>query len=157
MRALSKWGGGACLFVGTMLCGATPAAAQLHALVDPPASADAAKQGVEVFLLNEGSAAQPAQGPAELEVVARDGARLRLVAAPDGEGPVAPGAFARVHYRLAAAAPTSAPVTVADVAPGATEQPSRTSRGTTSAFLDRLHPYATPRVRPPASRRRSAG
>jgi outer membrane phospholipase A len=33
-------------------------------------------------------------------------------------------------------------VAVAAVAPSATEQPSRTSRGTTSAFLDRLHPYA---------------
>ncbi|MEG3145602.1 phospholipase A [Sphingomonas sp. RT2P30] len=142
MRALSIFGVGACLLASTALCGATPAAAQLRPLLDPPASADAAKQGVEVFLLNESSAAQPALGPAELEVMARDGMHLRLVAAPDGEGPVAPGAFARVHYRLAAAAPTSAPVAVAAVAPGATEQPNRTSRGTASGFLDRLHPYA---------------
>ncbi len=142
MRALSISGGAACLLVGVVLCGATPAAAQLRPLVDPPASADAAKQGVEVFLLNEGSVAQPAQGPAELEVVARDGTHLRLVAAPDGEGAVAPGAFARVRYRLATAAPTPAPVVAAAGAPSGTEQPSRTSRGTASGFLDRLHPFA---------------
>ena len=75
----------------TLVCAATPAAAQLRPLLDPPASADTAKDGVDVFLLNEGSASQPAQGPAEMDVVAKDGTRLRLVAAPDGEAPVAPG------------------------------------------------------------------
>lgn len=147
MRALSISGGAACLLVGTMLCGATPAAAQLRPLVDPPASADAARQGVEVFLLNEGRTALPAMGPAELEVIAKDGARLRLVAAPDGEAAIAPGGFARVHYRLAASAAAPVAVTIAAPPPSAatsdaTEQPSRTSRGTASGFLDRLHPFA---------------
>jgi len=125
---------------------ATPAAAQLRPLLDPPASADAAKDGVEVFLLNEGAAPQPAQGPAEMDVVAKDGAHLHLVAAPDGEAPVAPGAFARVRYRLAAAA-AAPPVAVATAAPAAApsragERSSATSAGTSSGFLDRLHGYA---------------
>jgi hypothetical protein len=142
MRALFTFVIGSAGAAGATFFIAAPAAAQLRPLLDPPASADAAKQGVEVFLLNEGSAAQPAQGPTELEVVARDGTHLRLVAAPDGEGAVAPGAFVRVRYRLAAAAPMPAPVVAAAVPGSATEQPSRTSRGTASAFLDRLHPYA---------------
>ena len=76
---------------------ATPAMAQLRPLFDPPASADAARDGVEIFLLNEGNVPLPAHGPAEIETVARDGAHLRLIAAPDSKAPVAPGAFARVH------------------------------------------------------------
>jgi phospholipase A1 len=117
---------------------ATPAAAQLRPLLDPPGSVEAAKDGVDVFLLNQGTTPAPAHGPAEIEVVAKDGAHLRLVAPPDGEGPVAPGAFARVTYRLAAATSPAPPATASPVA----EQPSPASRGTASAFLDRLHPYA---------------
>ncbi|MFA5966830.1 MAG: phospholipase A [Sphingomonas sp.] len=152
MRARLNIAIGSIVFASAAVCAAAPAAAQLRPLVDPPASAEAAKGGVEVFLLNEGSAPQPATGPATLDVVAQDGARLRLIAAPDGEGPVAPGAFARVHYRLAAVAAVSPPASaaataIATVAPPvassvADEQPSTTSRGTASAFLDRLHPYA---------------
>lgn len=143
---------------------AQPAAAQLRPLVEPPASAESARGGVDVFLLNEGAAPAPAQGPAEIETIARDGSRLRLVAAPDGEGPVAPGTFARVHYRLAAAAPATAPVAapVASVpAQGQTaalaqaakmlddhraaphaETVVTTSAGTSGAFVDRFHAYA---------------
>ena len=86
-----------------MLALSTPATAQLRPLVDPPASAQAAQHGVEVFLLNEGSASVPAEGPAEIETVAKDGTRLRLIIAPDTVLTVQPGAFARLHYRLAAA------------------------------------------------------
>jgi hypothetical protein len=133
---------------GALACIATPAAAQLRPLLDPPASAEAAQAGVEVFLLNRGATPAPAQGPAEIEVVAKDGTHLRLIAAPDGEAPVAPGAFARVTYRLAAATPPAPATATATAAPPAAvpsvvaEQPSRTSRGTTSGFFDRLHPYA---------------
>jgi len=136
----------------------TPAAAQLRPLVEPPASAAAAQGGVEVFLLNEGSQPAAAEGPAEIETTARDGSHLRLVAAPDGEGPVAPGGFARVHYRLAAATLASPPPTMASAppragtaalseaakTPGGT-RPAETivtsSHGTSGAFVDRFHPY----------------
>jgi phospholipase A1 len=147
MRALFNNAIGSIMLASAALCAASPAAAQLRPLVEPPASAEAAKNGVAVFLLNETGVAQPALGPAELEVMARDGARLRLIAAPDGEATVAPGAFARVHYRLAAATAAAPAPVVAAVAPlpaasVPAEQPSRSSRGTTSAFLDRLQPYA---------------
>lgn len=136
---------------------ATPAGAELRPLVEPPASADAARGGVDVFLLNEGAQPAPAQGPAEIETIARDGSHLRLIAAPDGEGAVAPGGFARVHYRLAAAAP--APVALAGAAPRSQDavsaaaprlpddRPARetiatTSAGTSGAFVDRFQAYA---------------
>ncbi|PTS91039.1 phospholipase, partial [Sphingomonas sp. HMWF008] len=94
MRGLYLLGGGIALGV------ATPAAAQLRPLLDPPASAEAARAGVEVFLLNESAAAQPARGPDEIETIARDGTKLRLIAAPDEPQSVAAGGFARVRYRL---------------------------------------------------------
>lgn len=134
------------MVAGAMLTLAGPLAAQLRPLVAPPASADAARAGVEVFVLNEGPTAQPAAGPAELEAVALDGTRLRLIPAQDDPQTVAPGGFARLHYRLAAsypvaaAAPAAAPV-AATPAAGA-ETAVATSRGGADAFLDRLHPYA---------------
>ena len=144
MRTLSSTA-----LVATLGCIATPAAAQLRPMFDPPSSAAAAKDGVEVFLLNTGTASQPAQGPAELEVTARNGERLRLIAAPDGEGPVAPGAFVRVTYHLAAAAPPSQDITSGTLAPASVManaphvvQGSDTSSGEASGFFDRLHPYA---------------
>lgn len=127
-----------------MLAFSAPAAAQLRPLVEPPASAEAAQQGVEVFLLNEGVAPVPAEGPAEIETVAKDGARLRLIIAPDAVLTVQPGAFARLHYRLAAAAPAEAaqaapPAPVRQVA--ATEQVATDSSGSSSAFFDRFRPH----------------
>jgi phospholipase A1 len=132
---------------------ATPAVAQLRPLVDPPASAAAAQGGVDIFLLNEGDAPAPATGPALIETVAKDGTRLTLVAAPDGESAVEPGKFVRVRYRLAGGVPPTAiaPAAVAAAptsrvpappAPAATETVYRSSRGYSAGFLDRLHPYA---------------
>ncbi len=139
---------------GMLIAGlATPAAAQLRPLLDPPASADAARAGVEVFVLNETATAQPAQGPAEIETVARDGTRLRLIAAPDEPATVAPGGFARLRYRLAASYPLAAaaapaPLSEATAAASPAGAPAKgetivvTSRGGSGAFLDRLHPFA---------------
>ena len=133
---------------GVGLVVAAPVAAQLRPLLDPPASAEVARGGVEVYLLNEGPSAQVARGPEEIETIARDGTRLRLVAAPDEPQTIAAGGFARVHYRLAAsypvalAAATPAP-TAADGAPPAKgETVAVTSRGGSAGFLDRIHPYA---------------
>ena len=131
---------------GFGLAVATPSLAQLRPLVDPPASAEVARDGVTVFLLNETPTAQPALGPAEIETVAADGTKLRLIAAPDEPQTVAAGGFVRVRYRLAA----SYPVAVASVAPlpqstapaAKGETVALTSRGGSGAFLDRLHPYA---------------
>lgn len=135
------------LAAGTALVCATPAVAQVRPLLDPPASAEAARAGVDVYLLNEGSAAQPARGPDEIETIARDGTKLRLVAAPDGPQSVAAGSFARVHYRLAASYPvTLAAAPTSPTAPTGTsatlESVALSSNGRSSAFLDRLQPYA---------------
>ena len=128
------------------LCAATPAAAQLRPLLDPPASAEAARGGVEVYLINEGATAQPANGPAEIETIAQDGTHLRLIAAPDAPQTVAAGGFSRVHYRLAASYPAPPVAVAAQVVsappPGTSETVAVTSRGGSGAFLDRLHPYA---------------
>lgn len=144
MRTLSS-----IALAATLGCVAAPAAAQLRPMFDPPSSAAAAKDGVEVFLLNTGTTSQPAQGPTELEVTARNGEQLRLIAAPDGEASVAPGAFVRVTYRLAAAAPPSRDITSGTLAPPSVvanvphaERGNDTSAGEASGFLDRLHPYA---------------
>lgn len=141
MRGLYLLGGGIALGV------ATPAAAQLRPLLDPPASAEAARAGVEVFLLNESAAAQPARGPDEIETIARDGTKLRLIAAPDEPQSVAAGGFARVHYRLAASYPVALtaatpPPAAPSAAPATQESAALGSNGRSSAFLDRFQPYA---------------
>ncbi|WP_242139692.1 phospholipase A [Sphingomonas sp. TREG-RG-20F-R18-01] len=145
------------LLGGSLLGGlaAAPATAQLRPLLDPPASAEAARAGVEVYVLNESQTAQPAQGPAEIETIAQDGTRLRLVAAPDAAATVAPGGFARLQYRLATSYPVAtaprdpdhAPTALAAATPSRTvpatgESVIATSRGGSGAFVDRLRPYA---------------
>ena len=130
------------------MAGATPAAAQVRPLLDPPASAEVARAGVEVYLLNEGPAARPARGPDEIETIARDGTKLRLVAAPDEPQTIAPGGFARVRYRLAAsypvvlAAATPAPTGGQGAASATKETVALGSGGDSRAFLDQIQPYA---------------
>lgn len=135
---------------GIALSRAAPALAQLRPLVAPPASADAARAGVEVFVLNESRTAQPAVGPAEIETVALDGTKLRLIAGTDDPQSVAPGGFARLHYRLAVSYPVAAAQAAAEQSasaplaarPATAETVVATSRGGSGAFLDRLYPYA---------------
>ncbi len=127
---------------------ATPTLAQLRPLVEPPASVAAAQDGVEVFLINEGQVALPATGPDTIDTVAKDGTRLRLVAAPDGQTTVPPGGFARMHYRLAAAqavattagTPSPIPATAAP-ADRRPETLARGSNGTATVLADRISPY----------------
>lgn len=131
---------------GSALVGAAPAAAQLRPLLDPPATAEVARAGVEVYLLNEGPSAQPARGPDEIETIARDGTKLRLVAAPDEPQTIAAGGFARVRYRLAASYPVAlaatTPTPTPSGAPATGETVALGSSGESAAFLDRFQPYA---------------
>jgi hypothetical protein len=117
------------LLVATLV--ATPAAAQVRAVPDQPASAAAAEAGVDVFLFNEGVEAVPARPPAEIAVTAADAARVTLL--PDGPAPamIAAGGFARVRYR---ARPPLAAV-------AARETVFDTAQGVASVGLDRLSPY----------------
>ena len=62
-------------FGAAMLAASTPAAAQLRPLVAPPASAEAARDGVDVYLINDGTRPETA-APATIETHAADGARL---------------------------------------------------------------------------------
>ena len=120
---------------GIMLAFATPAAAQLRPLVEPPASAEAAKQGVDVYLVNDGT--EPAtQAPGPIETRAADGTQLRLTAFVADPVTVQPGAFAKIRYRQVvetAAAPLAAPAT--------TETVVADSSGPSGGFLDRLRPH----------------
>ncbi|MGY4395135.1 phospholipase A1 [Sphingomonas sp. UYAg733] len=128
----------------TLLAVAMPAAAQLRPLAEPPASAAAARDGVEVFLINEGQVALPATGPDTIDTVAKDGTTLRLVAAPDGQATVPPGGFVRVHYRLAAAQVTATTASTKVAVPATDRGPetlARGSTGTAAALTDRIGPY----------------
>ena len=115
---------------------ATPATAQQRAVPDPPATRAAAEAGVDVFLINEGPAAAPAEPPARIEVTTGDGARVTLM--PDGPVPatIAAGSFARLRYRaqMAGATPPRPPV----IAP---ETALATGNGVASVLLDRILPY----------------
>jgi len=116
-----------------MLAFATPAAAQLRPLVEPPASAEAAKTGVDVYLVNDGP--QPAtQAPAPIETRAADGTKLTLTALTADPVTVQPGAFAKVRYHQVdetAAAPPAVARTETIVADSSGR----------SSLLDRLRPH----------------
>jgi hypothetical protein len=118
-----------------MLVAASPAAAQLHPLVEPPASAEAAKQGVDVYLVNDGTQAAT-QAPAPIETRAADGTQLTLTALAADPVTVQPGAFAKIRYHqvveIAAASPAAA---------AKTETIAADSSGSSSSFLDRLRPH----------------
>lgn len=80
------------------LLAAAPAAAQLRTLPVEPVSERAALNGVDVYVVNEGTEATPADGPARIEVTAADGTRLVLERQPGPVAMVAPGRFAKLRY-----------------------------------------------------------
>jgi phospholipase A1/A2 len=80
------------------LLAATPAAAQLRVAPEPPVSASAARSGVSVFLVNEGSTAVAGTAPERLEVVAQDGSRVAIVPAERPPASVPAGGFVRMRY-----------------------------------------------------------
>lgn len=128
----------ACLFV------ATPAAAQVRAVPAPVASEREALRGVEVFLLNEGTAPLEAEGPRELEVTAADGTRLVLERVPGAKHMLAPGEFAKARYVPVSVAGAVIPPAQAHPAaelpePGETVVASST--GSSATFVDRFEPH----------------
>lgn len=124
---------------------AAPAGAQLRPLVAPPAdAAQAAREGVEVFLLNEGPAPAPIAAPEALETIAQDGTALKLsLIRSTAEGPpVAAGGFAKLRYRLAPLA--EAPLASAEraAAPAEGDETALTaSRGVTNGVFERFRAY----------------
>ncbi|OYY69936.1 phospholipase A [Sphingomonas sp. 28-63-12] len=122
---------------------ATPAAAQLRPLVEPPASAARALSGVDVFLLNEGRAPAPVEAPATIQTIAQDGTALtlELIRSTADTGSVAPGGFARLRYRLAPVVRSSASRVAAATLATSGEEVATTGRGTASGFLGRFSPF----------------
>ena len=131
------------------LCLATPALAQIKAVPDQPASAQAAEKGVVVYLMNEGGEAAAADAPDTVAVTASDGARLVLRRNSVEATSIAAGGFARAFYTLDRGA--AAPVQVAKAPPAelpvtgtAAAEPREatvlSSKGSASAFFDRFRP-----------------
>lgn len=123
---------------------ATPAAAQLRPLVEPPASAaEALDKGVDVFLINEGRDPHPVDAPVTIDTIARDGAplTLSLIRSTADTTPVPPGGFARLRYRLAPRAGAVAAVSQMSAPVDAPETVVADSRGSASAIPARLRPY----------------
>lgn len=130
------------LAAGAAILAASPAAAQLRPLVEPPASVDAARDGVDVFLVNDGGATLSAEGPATIATRAADGTMLSLSPASAEQVTVRPGAFAKVRYRLSgdvAVAPKTQPAPAAEASAGETVLAD--SSGGSGGFLDRLRPH----------------
>jgi phospholipase A1 len=119
----------------TMLVAATPAAAQLHPLVEPPASAEAAKQGVDVYLVNDGAEATT-QAPAPIETRAADGTQLTLTALVADPVTVQPGAFAKIRYRQLVETAAASPAVAMK-----SETITVDSSGSSGSFLDRLRSH----------------
>ena len=121
--------------MAAMLAFAAPAAAQLRPLVEPPASVEAAKQGVDVYLINDGI--QPAtQAPAPVETRAADGSPLTLTALVADPVTVQPGAFAKVRYRQVVKTAAASPAIALK-----SETVTADSSGSSGGFLDRLRPH----------------
>lgn len=85
----------AALLVGVVTA---PAAAQLRAVPDQPASASAARRGVDVFLINDGATDRPGITPDRLEVTTADAARIALVPVEHAPAVIPAHGFARVRY-----------------------------------------------------------
>lgn len=127
-----------------LLAAATPAAAQLRPLVAPPSDAAvAARDGVDVFLVNEGADAAPIAAPEEIETIAKDGTALKLsLIRSTAEGPPVPaGGFAKLRYRLAPLAEAPLLAERAPPPPSGGEGSITASRGLSNGAFERFRPY----------------
>ncbi|UIJ45509.1 phospholipase A [Sphingomonas cannabina] len=120
---------------------ATPAAAQVRQLPAPIASAEAARQGVDIYLVNEGEAAQSSVPPARLEITAADGTRLVLEPVSGSPAEVPAHGFVKLGYRLAETGVAAAQPAPPAAAPIARETVVASGNGEASGFLDRFAPY----------------
>jgi phospholipase A1 len=125
------------------LVAATPAAAQLRAVPEQPASEQEALRGVEVFLLNETDAPLADTGPRQIEVTAADGTRLLLERTPGPTPTIVPGGFTKARYVPVGVAGTVVPPAerhaAAELPP--TETVVQSSTGSSAAFIDRFEPH----------------
>ncbi|WP_294262589.1 phospholipase A [uncultured Sphingomonas sp.] len=137
------------LLILPAILAAAPAAAQIVPVPQQPASAEAARGGVDVFFPNEGTAPADPRAPDTIEVTAADGSRLTLNRDGPALLPVPAGGFARARYRLAEVAvaeaappPPATPVAeAAEAIEASREQEVLGSAGTASAIASRFTPY----------------
>ncbi len=126
---------------------AFPAAAQVRVLPDRPESRDAARDGVEVYFVNEGDAAATLESPDRIRVIAADASEVELSRTDTAIVEVAPGGFAKRRYipidaaALADARPAPAPPAGSATPGPAGETVLAGSNGGSAAFLDRIRPY----------------
>ncbi len=140
---------------------ALPAVAQVRAVPTQPDSEAGALRGVEVILINEGTAPVAAEGPRTIEVTAADGTRLILERLPAPAATIQPGGFAKARYVPTgyAARPAYKPLPGAPLPggvgtawtgdspatapriPDTGERETPTASGTASGFLDRFTPH----------------
>lgn len=128
------------------LSAAMPAHAQLRPLVSPPATpAAAARDGVDVFLVNEGREAAPVAAPETIDAIAQDGTpvTLSLVRSTADTAPVAPGGFVKLRYRLAPLNPEAPALAAAPPVPPRDQQEASVTdaRGVSSGFFSRIRAY----------------
>jgi hypothetical protein len=111
---------------------------QIRLVVQPLASAEAARGGIEVFALNTGDTVADAV-PEILDAVTADGVAFEI--APESPEPVAvpPHGFRILRYRLASS-PRSA-AAGGPVPPAAAETVVAGAGGRPAAFLDRFEPH----------------
>ncbi|MBR0553203.1 phospholipase A [Stakelama marina] len=124
-------------FALAALAFASPVAAQVRVVPEQPASAAAAADGVDIYFVNEGDAAEPATPPARITVTAADGTRLTLDRAPGAAPTIAPGGFAKLRYVPAQAVAKAPPRGSA----AAAETTMLSSTGASSGILDRFAPH----------------
>ncbi|GAA0736345.1 phospholipase A [Sphingomonas japonica] len=114
------------------------ASAQVRTLPAQPATIDAARAGIDVYLVNEGGGDAAADAPATIEVTTLDGVRLTVAQQDAPPATIAAGAFVKLRY----AAQASAAAPLAMTAPSASETVVAAAQGNASGFLDRFEPYA---------------
>lgn len=133
--SLSVW----CLVAALLLWFPGAALAQVRTLPTQPATAEAALDGVDVYLLNEGGSDAVAEAPATIVVTTADGEQVTLDRQDAPPATIAAGGFAKLRY--AASAVAEAYLAPAE-SPARSETVVDTAAGTAAGFLDRFEPYA---------------
>ncbi|MBW4329993.1 phospholipase A [Stakelama sp. CBK3Z-3] len=114
--------------------------AQTRIVPEQPASAQAARGGVDVFVVNEGDADETMTLPDELSVTAANGETLTLHAPDALPSGVAARGFVRVRYTLAGPA-TPPPAVASAPPPPDRESGVMSATGHHDGLLSRLEPH----------------
>ncbi len=108
-------------------------------VVEPPATLAAARDGVTVFVLNQGDVPTQATPPPTLDAITVDGSRIEIVPVDAAPATVAAGGFEALRYRLSDAqlARLEQPIVTGPTG----ETRVATAEGPASGFLDRFEAH----------------